>query len=78
MVRKKFATEDYLAGLYGLACARLMYFKFSIQDAMVKDKHEKIKKECCQKYRKKGKCCKECPYHDQCPILVEKYYQKKK
>jgi hypothetical protein len=45
---------------------------------MAQDKQEKIKKDCCQKYRKKGRCCKDCPYYDECPILVEKYYRKKK
>jgi len=45
---------------------------------MAKDKHAKIKEECCQKYRKKSKCCKDCPYYDQCPIPEEKYYRKKK
>ena len=45
---------------------------------MSKDKQRKIKKECCEKYRKKGKCCKECPYFNECLFLAEKYYQGKK
>jgi hypothetical protein len=38
---------------------------------MGREKHKKLKKECCEKYKRKGKCCKDCPYYDKCPILAE-------